>query len=168
MIILEYRISHRGAVVGHEHLLEQTPQDAPRSIHRRVIVEAVKLVELRQQVGGALNRAGHKLREESDIREEGGDVAGRLQLPAVHVDAVAQRLEGVERDAHRQNQFHQHTRRVAVEKLRGKLRHEEVVIFKQAENTQVYQDIQPAEKSRPRAPVLLPGSADGDAREVAA
>ena len=64
---------------------------------------APRRLDLRQQERGALDRAGHQVREE---RDEHGDVeqaAPRAQLAAIDVDRVAHRLEGVERDADRQD-----------------------------------------------------------------
>lgn len=58
--------------------------------------------DLRQQALGALDGPGDELRE---IRDEQGDVEEVLlrgHPPAVDVDGVAHRLEGVERDTDRQ------------------------------------------------------------------
>jgi hypothetical protein len=61
--------------------------------------------ELRKEVGGALNGACHKLREEGDVGKEGDDVVSGLDFVAIDVDGVAKRLECIERDAYGQNQI---------------------------------------------------------------
>ena len=63
---------------------------------------ARELMELRQQMPGALDRARHELREEADERGEAEEVALAMHVAQVEIDGVAQRLEGEERDADRE------------------------------------------------------------------
>ena len=64
-----------------------------------VEIESPCRLELRKEVGGALNRPGDQLREEADEDEELHPVASRLELAKRDVDGVAERLEGEEGDA---------------------------------------------------------------------
>ena len=61
-------------------------------------------LDLRQQVGRAHDRTGHQVREERDERRDVDEPRPRRRVAAIHVDRVAHRLEGVERDAGRQRQ----------------------------------------------------------------
>ena len=140
-VILEHRVDEQGTAVGHGNFLEQSPQYLAQAVHRRVIVEAAGVRELREQVGGPLDGSGHQLREETHEGEKPDDVAGGLKFSAIHVDAVAQRLEGVETDAHRQDKVKQKAVGVAVEKQAGKGLGEEIVVFEQAEDAEVENDV---------------------------
>ena len=66
-----------------------------RSISRPV-------VELRQKIGRADDRPGDQLRKERDEEGEPEKAPLRRQIAAVNVDAVAEALERVEADPHRQ------------------------------------------------------------------
>jgi len=93
---------HR-AVVGNHHLLEETPEHLTQAVYCLVATELPLPLKLRQQVCGPLDGTGNELREETDEGEEGEQVARGTNLPAVDIDGVAQRLEGVEADAHGQD-----------------------------------------------------------------
>ena len=98
-----------------------------------VAVEPPRPLELGQERARALDRARDELREEAD---EGGDVeqrAARWDLPAVDVDRVGERLERVERDAHRQHDVQQV--RPPAERVPDRQRalDEEVVVLEDAE-----------------------------------
>ena len=95
-VIGEDRVDHDGTAVGDNHLLEQTPQDAAHPVDRSLVIKGAQAVKLRQQVCGALDRPGHKLRKKSDVGEECRDVRGRLKLAAIYINRIAQGLECVE------------------------------------------------------------------------
>jgi len=63
----------------------------------------MNLVELWEQRLGPLDRPGDQLGKEADESEESQEVACRLDLAPINVDAVAEGLEGVEADADRQD-----------------------------------------------------------------
>jgi len=96
------------------------------------VIECSGFFELRQQVGGPLDRACHQLREEAHEGEELHDVAGGLQLLPVDIDAVAQRLECVETDADRQYKMQQQIVAIALKKQSGKRVGEEIVVFEKS------------------------------------
>lgn len=125
---------------------------------------------MRQQVRGSFDGAGHELREEGDEGEEGDDVACRGEFFAVDVDRVAQGLEGVERDADRQDDPQQEAVAVGDAEQLGERRHEEVVIFEDAEDCEVQQDVPHADGPAPSfpPPPPFPEAADKQSAGVAA
>src|SRR5438046_1096408 len=70
-------------------------QTAPQLSAGRLAI----LRQLRQQFRGAHDWAGNQVRKERNSREEMERIPRRLQLSAVDVDSVAQRLERIEADA---------------------------------------------------------------------
>ena len=100
--------------------------------------------ELRQQVGGSLNRAGNQLREERDKHAEGHHVARRLDVAAVNVDGVTNGLERVERDAHRQQDVKRGPVGIYTEQSQEvhKTVAQEVQILEHAQDAQVEHDVQ--------------------------
>lgn len=62
-------------------------------------------IELAQQPGGALNGPRHQLGEEGDEHHVAQQIPLHLHVPPVHVDGVAEGLEDVEGDTHRQQQI---------------------------------------------------------------
>lgn len=69
-IIGEDDINANGALVGYNNLFEKAPQDLPHTIDGIGIGKRAVLLELRQQVSSALDRASHQLREETEISKE--------------------------------------------------------------------------------------------------
>ena len=88
--------------VGNDDFLGQTPQNLPHADDSRVIVKLLSPQELGQQVGRPLDGAGHQLRGKGDEHAEGHRIARGLDIAAIHVDGVADGLERVKRDTHRQ------------------------------------------------------------------
>ena len=93
----------RSAVVGYHDFLEQTPENLTHPVRRLVVRERAFLQELRQEVCCALNRSGYQLWKERNERKEGNNIFGRFYLPAIDIYRVTEGLEGVERNADRQN-----------------------------------------------------------------
>ena len=135
--MVEDNVDIDGATVGYHHLLEKTPQHLPETVDSGGVIKPARPFELGQQAGGTFDRTSHELGEETDVSKEGDDVAGGLHVAPVHVDAVAEGLEGVERDAHGQNQMQEDAVGVAAKESVGKGLGEEVVVFKQSKDEQV-------------------------------
>ena len=127
-------------IVGHHDILEQAPQYLSHAINSGVVVELALLEELRQEVGRPFDGSGHQLREERDEGEEGDDVLRRLNLATIHVDAVTEGLESVERDAYGKYHLQQQPVRGDVEQLR-ELGDEEVVVLENGQYQQVQDDV---------------------------
>ena len=89
-----------GHRVGEQDLLGHPEREERHAA--REDVHGVRRPELFGQSGVAQDRPGHQVREERDEAEEVDRVPQRPRVPAVDVDAVAHRLERVERDADRQ------------------------------------------------------------------
>ena len=66
--------------------------------------------QLRRDIGIADDRSGDELREHGDIRCQIDQVPLCRDRPAVHVDGIAQDLEGIEADADRQRERKQRDR----------------------------------------------------------
>lgn len=115
----------------------------PAAVDGLRIVECPALMELRKQAGGPLDGAGHQLREETDVGEKCRDVAARLDVPAVHVDAVAQGLERIETDAHRQQDVERGPVGLETDaaEQQGQIFRKKVVVFEDAEDREVQDDV---------------------------
>ena len=102
----EGRVGIEPCGVRDDHLLEHPPTDEapPRpDLHSGQVAGPLDLWE---QARGPHDGAGDQLGEEGHVGRKGDRIPGRRQAAAVHVDAVAQRLERVEADAHRQDDGH--------------------------------------------------------------
>ena len=104
----------RREVVRQRDLLEQSPEDEPDTFLEHRAGDDNAALELRKQMAGALDRASDELREEGDECEEVHEAVRGGNLPPVNIQRVAHGLEGIERDAHRQDDPEQmHLRRHA-------------------------------------------------------
>ena len=130
-------VDHRRQTIGDEHLLDEALHEA-RSAFGELVETVGTLDELVGQVLVAQYRPGDQLREQGN---EGGEVdrmASRLDIAAVDIDQVAERLEDVEGDADRQQHRGQHERLEAHRLQRGiDVGHAEVGIFEVAQHTEV-------------------------------
>ena len=118
----------------------------------------VLFVELAQQIFGSLDRAGDQLREEGDKQRIFEEIALGADLAPVDVHGVAQRLEGIKRDAH--GQQHIHRRRLIDDmqmcQQRVDVVQQEIGIFEIAQNAQVGDEAQrDAELLGTRAAALI-------------
>jgi hypothetical protein len=82
------------------------------------------------------------LREEADEGKEGDGIFSGFQLSAVAVDGVAEGLEGIEADAHGQNNIEGADRGFGTQQGKGidEILGEEVIVFEEAEEAQVDDD----------------------------
>ena len=114
---IQHRLLLRGAEAGHQlakqigkqDLLCQPQHEAPRP-GRRVRKHVGTAAQLRRDIGIADDRSGDELREHGDIRCQIDQVPLCRDRPAVHVDGIAQDLEGIEADADRQRERKQRDR----------------------------------------------------------
>jgi len=104
--------------------------------------EIAALLNMGQELRRALNRPSDQLREKADKRREVDEAARGLQIPPIHVNGVGQGLEGVETDAHGQNDLqrrHVHRdarRRPSVDPTLD----EEVGVFEVAQQSEVHDE----------------------------
>src|SRR5208283_7647 len=91
-----------GQIVGQGQLLEQANEEQRCAIGKVLQPHRRELIELRQQMPCALDRARHQLREEANKGREAQEIPLPVHLAEVEIDGVAQRLEGEEGDAHRE------------------------------------------------------------------
>ena len=66
-------------VIGQRQFLEQADQEKRKAVGEILQAEGRGVMELRQQVSGPLDRAGHQLREEADEGGEAEEVALALR-----------------------------------------------------------------------------------------
>lgn len=67
LIGVKHLIDIDSTIVGYDYLLEEAPQHLAATVNGLRIVEGARTLELRQKVGGTLNRTRYQLREETDI-----------------------------------------------------------------------------------------------------
>ncbi len=114
-----HRVDEDRQAVGDHHLAEEAEgEELEAAADRGNRPRPFFRLELRHEIDRADDRPGHQLREKRHEEQEIREVPAGPQLAAVDVDGVAHRLEGVERDAHRQQQVVQ---RQGAGKSRSKL-----------------------------------------------
>ena len=89
-----------GDVVAEHNLLDQAVHDPEDGDAELLAAEEVFLVELRDELVGPHDGTGHQLWKETDIEAEVEDVSDRFDAVTIHIHDVADGLEGIERDAH--------------------------------------------------------------------
>ena len=102
-VVCEDVVGVDGAGVRHHHLLEHPPQDEPQAGDALLVGELALVLDLGQKPRGTLDGPGNELREETHERRKIDEAAGGFQGATVNVNGVRKRLEGVEADAHGQD-----------------------------------------------------------------
>ena len=102
-IIREDSINANGALVGYDDLFEEAPQDLSHTVDRIGIGKRAVLLERRQQVSSALDRACHQLREETEISKKFYEVVRGRKFLAIDINGIAECLKGVETNAYGKN-----------------------------------------------------------------
>ena len=92
-----------GQVVAQDNLLSQTAKYHEDGEAEHPSAQEVATVELRYEVARLDDRSGYELREEADVEAEVEDVPYGTDKSAIDVGGIADDLEGVERDAYRQD-----------------------------------------------------------------
>ena len=126
-------------VVADDRLLEESADDEPQSRSHHVARDVQWSADLRDEVAGAHDGSRHQLREERHIEGIVEQRVERTNLATIHVDGVAQRLEGEERDSHGQEDAQ------VAEMTARELRHdvpEEVGVFEVGQQPQVDRETQ--------------------------
>ncbi len=135
----EHLVGDPGDIVPDDHLLEEPPEKEPGSgLNIRPGDDAL-MGHLGKQVGGPFNRPGHQLGEQGNKEGIIQKALGRDQLSAIHVDGVAHGLEGIERDAHRQDNVEVKVSRTEPHRHQQGFRaaHKEIEVFKEPEDAEV-------------------------------
>ena len=96
-------VDERRQVIREQNLLHEAGEENGRACLDVTPSHEQWALDLRQEVGGADNRAGHQPGEESDEQREVEQAAARDEGAAVDVEGVAHRLEGEEGDTHGEN-----------------------------------------------------------------
>ena len=104
--VAENRVDVDRGAVGDNDLFKETQQHNQQAVARTPEIEIMRFGELPEQTVAALNRAGHQLGKERDEQRIAEKIGFGLRPTLVDVDHVAQRLEGEEADAHRQQNIH--------------------------------------------------------------
>ena len=140
--IEEDGIDIAAAVVGHNDLLEQAPEDQAHAVCGLGSRESALTLELRQEIGSSFDRARHQLWEEAQESRESYKIAGGLDMLAIDIDAIRESLESVETDAYGQNQVQQEEVGLDAEKP-SELVGEEVVVLIHRKNREIDHNIGP-------------------------
>ena len=117
-----------------------------------------RLVNLRNESIGTYNRPGHQLRKETDVETIIEPRIDRLYATSIHIHGIADGLENIETDAHRQdNSIHTEHRRTRqfvacpsknIEHAQMRAQHivqqiaDEIGIFEITEQAQIQHDTQ--------------------------
>ena len=118
-----------------ERLFDETEQEEAEAAGE---VAPAGLAQLGQKVAGPLNGPGHELGEKGHEHGEGEQVALRGNAAAVDVEGVPKGLEGVEADAHREDQVEGP---VAFEAEEGAgFGDEEIGVFEEGEDAEIGQN----------------------------
>src|SRR5262249_34485317 len=128
--------------VGQNDFLEQAPKRQPQALFQHGPGDGDCSPKLRQQMGGALDGAGHQLREKGDEGQEVQQVARGWNLAPVHVNGITHRLERIKRNAYGQNDGEDGRVEGDVEagqQLRERV-DKKVVVLKETEDGQVADD----------------------------
>ena len=139
-IISKYGVHVGGAVVRHDNLFEESPEDLAHAVHGLRVVEMPPLQELRQEVRGTLDRSRHELGKERQECGKRNEVVRRLYLPPINIYGIGQGLEGVETDTHRQHQVQEQAVGLAAKEF-GKGTDKEIVVLVCAEDSEIDDDI---------------------------
>ena len=89
-------------IVGDDGFLEQTAHDEEDSFAEHFLRNEQGLADLGNKIAGTHNRSCYQLGEEGYIKDVVQQVIERLQVTAVYVEGIAQRLEGEEGNTDRQ------------------------------------------------------------------
>ncbi len=109
---LEDQVGDRADVVGDQDLLREADREVAETAGAQV-VRGDPLAKLIGEIAIAHDRPGDQLREECDVGREVAEAASPLHPAAIEIDRVRHRLEGVERDADRQDDPQQRQLRAA-------------------------------------------------------
>jgi len=134
--IAEESVGDARELVGDGELLEQAENHQQGAAQNFPRVGRVPIVKIGEEMARAHDGAGHQLREERDVERVIDDVGDDFLLAAVDIDHVGHALEGVEADAHRQDDVQReriewpghHPRQIAGQ---------EIVVLEEAEKTEV-------------------------------
>src|SRR5690606_35876472 len=97
----EHQVAINADVIGDERLLRQAPHDEVEPRAHAVAVEGRRAFDLWEQCFCANDGPGGYLREERQVEGVIGQALRGRDVASIDVDDVAQRLEGVKRDANR-------------------------------------------------------------------
>lgn len=78
-----------GALVGDDHLFEQSPDDEFKAFDQLLGLDGANGLELRNEISCTFNGSGHQLREKGHERSEGNQVSGGFQALTVDVNRIA-------------------------------------------------------------------------------
>ena len=102
--IVEYGVYIQTATVCKHQLHEISPDHQFHAGDDIVVVETVFPLELRQQIVGTLDGTRYQLGEKGNEKCIGEEITFHLRRPAENIYGIAQRLESIERNAHRKQQ----------------------------------------------------------------
>ncbi len=160
-------VVHNGRhVIGDDDFQEQSVGHVVEAVPEGVRDRRAGIENLRHQGERPLDRPGHQLREERDVEGKIEKPPGRRGLSAIHVDRVAQGLEGVERDADRQDDVQRGLGDAETQHLQQVhgLADKEAKVFEDREQPEVE-----CNRDRQEAPLLEPAQAvlrDGEGDEI--
>ena len=101
-------VGQHGAVVGHEDLFEEAYQHQAEAVLQVGGLKAAIGLQLGDELVAPLDGPRNQLREKGVEDRKGDEVAAGRSRSPVNIEDIAQGLEGVKGDAHRQDDLQQH------------------------------------------------------------
>ena len=144
-----HRVHKDGDVIRNDHLFEQAQGKGLDALLEIIQADVPVLVELGNVLPGLDDGAGHQLGEEGDIQRHVHKAFLRANLAPVHIDGIAEGLEGIKADAHRQQDVQAPRPGDAEEGAEGV--HEKIEILENAQNHQRHDHAQ----RDPQLPAVL-------------
>ena len=100
-----HAVHQQGKAIGDHQFLNIAPQHLHQPRAKALIVKVMHLAELRQHIAASLNGARHQLRKKADKQRIAQKAGFRLHLAPVYIGRVANGLENIKADAHRQQKL---------------------------------------------------------------
>ena len=101
-VVAIYPVHQDGDAVRNHQLLEKAPSHQEQPVLHPSVIEPVWFPELMQEIFAALDGPCHQLGEKGQEQGIAQEIPLRRHLPPPDVHQIAYGLEGIERDAHRQ------------------------------------------------------------------
>src|ERR1043166_688367 len=137
--MVKNRIGEMGQTICDDDFLKKAPQHQFKAVGDPLIIERMLLGELMNEILGAFNGAGDKLRIEEHIQREDPKLPLRLLVSPVNLDRIRQRLKGMKRQSDRQDNAEKRNR-IAEMKQCGELsqvRIKEIEVLEECEGSDV-------------------------------
>src|SRR5439155_2578742 len=140
-------------------------EDLAKRVRRCGGIEHSASIELVEQIPRSNDWPGHEVGEKENERKIAHRIVDCVELPAIHIDRVAERLKGIKTDPHRKDDLQGHRRSVQPEQRAETSERigEEIEVFEGGEDAQIRQERQQDPRaSLPLVLLFFEGEADSE------